>query len=160
MAVKRVIVLILTLSSSWVIQASGFEAVNQQAPAELRALLSNAKIDGTVASWCSGEFRAGERDSFAVALATPAGGRYMALEGNGRSTQLATFKGRADLSCYSRADAAKLDQSIRQSDTIHGQVTPRWNTTVVCGFIDETTAECWQYSPNARTFVKIGGWTT
>jgi hypothetical protein len=37
---------------------------------------------------------------------------------------------------------------------------PRFNTTVVCGFLEDTVAECWQYSPDDRAFVKVGGWTT
>ncbi|NOT25160.1 MAG: hypothetical protein HOP16_03560 [Acidobacteria bacterium] len=84
----------------------------------------------------------------------------MALDADGRVTALGSFTLVADLSCYSRAEAEKLGASIRQSDTIQGQITPRWATTVVCGFLDDTAAACWQYSPADGTFVKVGQWVT
>jgi hypothetical protein len=49
---------------------------------------------------------------------------------------------------------------MRRSDTIHGHLAPRWNTTIVCGFVDDTNAVCWQYSPADRALVKIGEWVT
>jgi hypothetical protein len=113
-----------------------------------------------IVTWCRAEFQSGQSGSFAVAVRADGAGRYVALDAGGRPTALSEFKGRADLSCYTRAEAEKLEQSIRQSETIHGQIAPRWNTTVVCGFTDETTAHCWQYSPADRTFVTVGGWTT
>ena len=132
-----------------------------ETPSELAALAAKAGLDGSVAAWCRAEFRSGHPGAFAVAL-TPAtgGGRYVVLDSDGRMTELGSFKRRADLTCYSRAEAEKLDVSIRQSDTIHGRITPRWETTVVCGFLDDTSARCWQYSPAERTFVKVGEWIT
>jgi hypothetical protein len=132
----------------------------QKTPAELVALVAKARLDGTVTAWCRAEFRSGRPGAFAVAVTRAPGGRYIALQEDGRATELASFSRKPDLSCYSRAEAEKLDRSIRQSETIHGQITPRWNTTVVCGFVDDTTAECWQYSPTDRLFVRVGRWTT
>jgi hypothetical protein len=129
-------------------------------PSELDAL-ARGRIDGDVAAWCRADFHAGQRGAFAVAVSNAAaGGRYVALEVDGRVSELAAYTGRPDLSCYTRADAETLDGSIRQSETIHGELKPQWNTTVVCGFTDDTTAQCWQYSPVDRTFVQVGGWTT
>ena len=71
-----------------------------------------------------------------------------------------SFSGGADLSCYTRAEALRLDRTIRQSETIHGRVVPRWNTAVACGFVENTTAVCWQFDPTQRAFVSVGGWTT
>jgi hypothetical protein len=65
-----------------------------------------------------------------------------------------------DLSCHTRDEARDLDATIQQSGTFHGRIEPRWNTTVICGFLDETTAVCWQYSPTDRRFVQVGLWTT
>jgi hypothetical protein len=113
-----------------------------------------------VTAWCRAEFQPGHPDAFALAVASVAGGRYVALDADGNVTELASFTRSADLSCYSRAEAEHLDVTIRQSDTIHGRITPRWNTTVVCGFIDDTSAECWQYSPGERAFVRVGQWIT
>jgi hypothetical protein len=73
---------------------------------------------------------------------------------------LGSFSGQSDLSCYTRARAEALDVSIRESETIRGHLTPRWDTTVVCGFVEETLAACWQYSPADRAFVKVGQWET
>lgn len=130
-----------------------------QLPQELTALAVKAKL-APIVSWCRAEFQTGQAGSFAVAVAAGEDRRYIALDADGRPTSLSEFKGRADLSCYTRAEAEKLERSIRQSETIHGQIAPRWNTTVICGFTDDTTAHCWQYSPVDRTFVTVGGWTT
>lgn len=127
--------------------------------AELKALVARAQLEGTVAAWCRADFQPGRRGGYAIAVETGAGGRYLALDDE-RTTALAVFTARPDLSCYTRGDAEQLNRSIGQSETIHGQITPRWNTTVVCGFTDDTTAECWQYSPVDQAFVKVGGWTT
>ena len=129
-------------------------------PVEVEALVASAKVDGTVTAWCRAEFQSGQRGGYAVAVETGAGGRYLALDDNGRTTTLSAFMGRPDLSCYTRADAQQLNRSIGQSETIHGQIAPRWNTTVVCAFTDDTTAQCWQYSPADHAFVNVGGWTT
>ena len=128
-------------------------------PQELAALAAKAKV-AAIVTWCPAEFQSGQQGSFAVAVGDHGAGRYLVLDADGRVTALSEFTGRADLSCYTRVDAEKLERSIRQSETIHGQIAPRWNTTVVCGFTDETTAHCWQYSPADRTFVTVGGWTT
>lgn len=128
-------------------------------PEELAALAAKAKF-APIITWCRAEFQPGRQGSFALAVGDHGAGRYLALDADGRATALSEFTGRADLSCYTRADAEKLERSIRQSETIHGQIAPRWNTTVVCAFTDNTTAHCWQYSPVDRSFVTVGGWTT
>jgi hypothetical protein len=136
-------------------------AVRQETPPELMALAAKAKLDGQVAAWCRAEFRSGKRGAFAVAVSSgKKGGRYVALDSDGRATELGPYESAPDLSCYSRAKAEKLDESIKDSDTIHGEIRPRWKTTVVCGFSDDTTATCWQYSPTKRVFVTVGKWIT
>jgi hypothetical protein len=136
-------------------------AAAQEMPSKLAALVARARLNGPVTTWCRAEFRSGHPDAFAVAVTSAdGGGRYVALDSDGSVTELGTFKRSADLSCYSRARAEKLDVTIRQSDTIHGHITPRWNTTVVCGFCEDTAATCWQYSPADRAFVQIGQWVT
>ena len=84
----------------------------------------------------------------------------MVFESDGTIEALAPFGRGGDLSCYTRVEANRLAEAIRRSDTIHGQLSPRWNTTIVCGFVDDTNAVCWQYSPADRAFVKIGEWVT
>ena len=130
-------------------------------PSDLTELIAKARVDGQLVSWCRGEFRPGRRRAYAAAVTSAAaGGRYLVLDADGTVLVLSPFKGGADLSCYTPAEARKLNESIRASDTIGGRVAPAFSTTVVCGFVDDTNAECWQYSPAARAFVKIGGWQT
>lgn len=133
----------------------------QPVPAELSTLAATARLDGPVAAWCRGAFRSGHPRAFAVAISSTAdSGRYVVLELDATVTELASFTDGADLSCYTRAEARKLNDSIGRSETIHGQITPRWSTAVVCAFVDATTSVCWQYSPTDRVFVKVGGWVT
>ena len=133
----------------------------QPTPSELSALTAKARLDAPVAAWCRGEFRSGHPGAFAVAMTAEAGGgRYLVLETDATVVELAKFTRSADLSCYSRAEAEKLNDTIARSRTIQGQITPRWNTTVICTFVDDTTSVCWQYSPADNGFVKVGGWVT
>ena len=74
--------------------------------------------------------------------------------------ELVTFTGKPDLACYTPSAARTLNLSIKKSDTIQGQIVPRWRTLVICGFVEPTEAVCWQYSPTAKAFVKVGGWVT
>jgi hypothetical protein len=135
-------------------------AGSEDVPQELAALATKARLGGTITAWCRAEFQSGESGSFALAVTRNGRKRYVALDSHARVTELSPFKGSADLSCYSRAEAEKLDAAIRQSETIQGDITPQWNTTVVCGFTDDTAAACWQYSPDDRAFVRIGQWVT
>lgn len=82
------------------------------------------------------------------------------LQADATAIELALFTREPDLSCYSRADAEKLNATIAQSQTISGAVAPRWDTAVICAFVEDTTAVCWQYSPADKAFVKVGGWIT
>jgi hypothetical protein len=132
----------------------------QPVPPELSALISKAQMHGSVAGWCRGDFRPGGRRGYAVALSLDKGGRYVVIDADGKVTELATFSSGAELSCYTPAEARRLNRTIARSETISGGITPRWNTTVVCGFVENTSAACWQYSPATREFVRIGDWTT
>ena len=136
-------------------------AVAQPAPPELSALAAKARLDRPVAAWCRGEFRSGYPGAFAfhVTTATPRA-RNQVLETDAMVVDLASNTGSADLSCYSRAEAEKLNVTIGRSLTIHGQITPRWNAAVVCAFVDNTTSVCWQYSPTEGVFVRVGEWVT
>jgi hypothetical protein len=140
--------------------AAGLLARGQPPPSDLAALAARAHVERSIVAWCRGEFRPGGPGGFAAAIASESGSKYVVLEADGIIEQLGAFAGTADLSCYTRSAARQLDGAIRRSDTIHGHVAPRWNTTVVCGFTDDTTAVCWQYSPADRRFVTIGGWVT
>lgn len=140
--------------------AAASVAAAQDLPSALAALAAKARLERPVTAWCGAEFRPGHPGAFAVAVTAPDGGRYLAIDADGRVTELGAFKRSADLACYSRAQAEELDATIKQSETVEGHVTPRWKTTVVCGFVDDTAATCWQYSPRDRKFVPVGGWVT
>lgn len=136
-------------------------ASQDEAPRALTALAAKAGLSGPLAAWCEGEFRPGRRGAFAVAVqTTPAAGRYLVIEKDGTVNELSAFRGRADLSCYTAAEARRLNASIAASETIHGGVKPVGRTTVICGFVDETNAVCWQYSPSGGSFRKVGEWVT
>jgi hypothetical protein len=132
----------------------------QPPPPDLAASIAKARLDGSVASWCRGNLRPGAGRAYAVALALEKGGRYIVIDGDAKVVTLATFSGGADLSCYTPSEARRLNRTIAASETIAGRIAPRGNTTVVCGFVGDTEAVCWQYSPARREFVTIGGWTT
>ena len=136
-------------------------AAAQPVPSELSALAAKARLDRPVTAWCRGVFRSDQSRAYAVAIASAAGGgRYVVLASDATVTELASFTRSADLACYTRAEAQKLNVTIGRSETIHGQITPRWSTAVICAFVDDTTSVCWQYSPADGGFVKVGGWVT
>lgn len=134
-----------------------------QAPGapDLTVRLSRAGVAATPLASCRGEFRIGHSDEYAVAL--PAGaseGRYAIVQDDGVVAELSAFTGKPDLSCYTLREADRLNETIARSSTINGRVTAEWDGMVVCGFIEPTIAICWQFAPEERKFVRIGGWTT
>ena len=122
-------------------------------PADVMALMTKASIPGRLYSFCA------VTGGFAIATVGAERG-YLVVHGDGRAETLAAYTGRPDLTCYTRREAEKLDVTIRSSETIEGSVTPRWDSTVICGFVRDTEAVCWQYSPQEKKFVRIGGWVT
>ena len=136
-------------------------AAQRQAPADLAARLDKARVEGTLVSWCQGQFEARRPRAYAVAVTTPpGGGRYIVVDNEGTAVELARFNGAPDLACYTPADARKLNEAIRSSETISGRIAPLFATTIVCAFVEETEAVCWQYSPRSRAFVTVGQWQT
>ena len=130
-------------------------------PAELDALLVRARVEGQVKAWCAGKFVSGRTGAYAVAAPSPGGGgRYLVLGVNEAPVVLAPYSGSADLACYSAGEAKGLNRSIAGSRSIQGRISPRWNTSVVCGFVENTNAVCWQYSPTSKAFVTVGEWVT
>ena len=130
-------------------------------PPALAELTTKARLNGTIVSHCAAEFAPGQQGGYAVAAVSPDGvGRYVALHPDGVMQEIVPFSDRGEVSCHTRADAVKLAVTILQSKAIHGSIEPRFDTTVICGFVDDTTATCWQYSPAARDFVKVGQWST
>ena len=130
-------------------------------PADLAELTTKARLTGTIVSYCAAEFETGRAGAYAVAAISPDGnGRYVALHPDGVMQEIIPFSGAGEVSCHTRAEALKLHATIQKSETIHGSIEPRFDTTVVCTFVDDTTARCWQYSPAVRDFVKVGQWMT
>lgn len=147
-----------TLGVSVVIASPGIRA-QLQSP-EMRALADKAGFGPAVVRWCPVDTQVGRR-LYAVAVKSPAGGgRYLVLDPDGTVTPLLAYSGDVDLSCYPRERAEELSTAIKTSDTIDGQLQPRWNGTVVCAFIENTQAVCWQFDPAARRFVEVGRWRT
>ena len=112
-------------------------------------------------AWCRGEFQPGQRAGFAVAVSAEGDrGGYVVLQADGPVAELARFARKPDLSCYSRARAVELNASLGRTDTVQGRITPQWRTTVICGFVEDACAVCWQYPSAARAFVEVGGWVS
>jgi hypothetical protein len=141
--------------------ATALSAAQAAPPADLSAMAAKARVDGRLVTWCRGQFRAGRRNAYAAAVSSAAGGgRYVVLDEDAAVVELAPYKNTAELGCYTPAEARKLDAAIRESEAISGRIVPAFATTVVCAFVEETSAVCWQYSPKTRAFVKVGEWQT
>jgi hypothetical protein len=132
------------------------------APPELLALVVKAKLRDPIISWCKGAFVPGKPAGYAIAVSSnKAGGRYLTVDSHGEVTELATFTDLADLQCLTATEARELAKTIAENETTHGGITPRYKSAVVCASLDRSpTTFCWQYSPKAKAFVKIGNWTT
>jgi hypothetical protein len=140
--------------------AASAAAAPKNMPQALAALLGRARLDGPITAWCAAQYRPHTADALALAITAPDGGRYVAVDADGNVSPLAAFAGPPDLACYTRTAAEDLHRSIKKSNTIEGEIVPRFDSTVVCGFIDATSARCWQFAPQTRTFVVVGGWVT
>ena len=149
----------VSIACSITLAAAAFASA-QSVPRELAGLAAKARLPSPVMSWCRGDLEPAGSAPFAVAIGSPGGRRYLVLQRNGATVELATYDGTPSLACYTPAQARKLSATLSRSATIEGQIRPRWSTTVVCGFVDNTTAVCWQYSLVERKFVRVGGWTT
>ena len=133
----------------------------QTVPSDLSQLAAKSALQSPVVGWCSGANGVGGGGAYAIAIGSAGGlGRYLVLKLDGSVVELANFRSGAHLSCYTPAEAKKVSITISRSETIEGRITPRWSTTVVCGFVDGATSVCWQYSPVDSKFVRVGGWTT
>lgn len=137
-------------------------AMAQLRPAELVARVASAGLTGPILRFCPATFRPG-RSGFAIAMPSSESGkgRYFALDGDAPPVVLGGYVGEVDLACYDRQQADQLNTAIRESGgAMHGQVAPRWDTTIVCGFAESTLAVCWQLDPEVQRFVEVGRWTT
>lgn len=125
----------------------------------LQGALANAEFEGTPLAWCAGKLLLGDAEAFAVAArSADADGGYFVIASTGETRDLATFTGSPELACYTMSEAVSLHETISSSEAIDGSIEPIWSTDVVCGFVDDVEAICWQYSPAERGFVRVGGW--
>lgn len=141
--------------------AATLSAAQGAPPPDLSAMAAKARVNGRLVTWCRGQFRSGRSNAYAAAVTSPGGGgRYLVLDRDALMMELAPYKDAPDLSCYTPAEARTLNETVRSSETISGGIAPAFPTTVVCAFVEDTRATCWQYSPASRTFVKVGEWQT
>jgi hypothetical protein len=130
-------------------------------PPELIALAAKAKVSEPIAAWCKGAIFAGKPLAYAVGIKESNNrGRYLAIDANAQVTTLATFSGEASVDCHTPAEARDLGKSISEHEAIHGGIKPQYRTAVICAFVEDAEAICWQYSPKANAFVKVGRWMT
>jgi hypothetical protein len=125
------------------------------------SLAAAARIDEAILHWCRVQFGAARERAYAVVLRSPGGGgRYAVLGSRGQAFELGPFAGLADLSCYTPAEARRLDRALQTSETLRGRIEPVGRSTVICGFVEQTSAACWQYSASRHSFVRVGVWLT
>ena len=158
---KRYLAFLITLSAVFFTEAV-FAAEPGPIPPELAALEAKAKLQDPIVSWCKGAFVPGKPSGFAVAVSrNKTEGRYLIIDSLGQVSEIAAFTGGADLNCYTAAEAKDLAKTIAENETTHGGIVPRYKSAVICVAQDRSpTTLCWQYSPKAKAFVKIGSWTT
>ena len=83
-------------------------AAQRQPPDDLARRLEKAHVEGTLVSWCQGQFEAGRQRSYAAALKGPGGGgRYVVVDNAAMVVELARFKGEPDLACRQMADIGR-----------------------------------------------------
>jgi len=146
--------------SPLVLFLAGSAFAQLQSP-EMRALADKAGFGPAVVRWCPVDPQAGRPRMYAVAVKSPdGGGRYLVLAPDGSVTPLLPYSGDVDLSCYPRERADELSAAIETSDTIEGQLAARWDSTVICAFVESTQAVCWQFDPAVTRFVEVGRWRT
>jgi hypothetical protein len=143
------------------VMAAGSCAAAAVLPPELAPLMAKAGIEDTPSVWCLGHFQARTPNTFAAAVPSPnGGGRYLVFGLTEAAMELASFSGGPDLACYSPERGQETEREHRRLRDHSRWISPTFKTTVVCAFVDDTSAVCWQYSPATRAFVKVGGWVT
>ncbi len=135
----------------WTLAAS----VTLASGAELAQLASTKMPGAEIVAHCQiseGIFAVATRDS-------SRGGSYYILSASTSPAELGSFDGEPELQCVSIKSAKELDHAIRTSETIHGQISPSFEGTVVCGFVSATEARCWQLNKD-QIGQQVGGWIT
>ena len=130
-------------------------------PAHLESSLAIAYPGKSVVTWCQVPTAAGLPSGVAAAVeSAPMAGHYVAIQPDGKLFQLAPYSGKPEVSCHTPASARALSRLVGGTPTVAGAVAPKGKGMVVCGFIEPTVAQCWQYSVSRRMYFSIGGWAT
>lgn len=149
----------VALSASLAISKGACEP--RQTDVRLVNLLMKIGLRDKAGAWCGGELQPGRTDVYAIDVHEEHGeGKYLVVADGMQPVLLAAFSGQAALGCLSPTQAREQDEVVRNTEGIGGSLTPIGNTTVVCGFVDESSVRCWQFSPDTHTFVEVGGWVT
>ncbi|MDA0266647.1 MAG: hypothetical protein O2890_07445 [Cyanobacteria bacterium] len=131
-------------------------------PHDLAALVRKAKIEHGITDWCRGDFGLSHVSAYAISTTHTSAdrGQYFILGIDSAPIVLAAFTHGSQLRCDTPAAASARGAAIAASPIIHGYIAPRWDTTVICGWVTATRALCWQYSPSDRQFIIVGEWIT
>lgn len=127
----------------------------------LQAMLDEQGAGLTLGDYCVGDLTGTGGTEFAFAATVPNEdtGAYFAFAA-GAVLRLADFTGTPELQCLDSSQAGQRDRAIRDSEGITGSVPETYSAHIVCGFIDNTEANCWAYDNSAKSFVKVGWWMT
>lgn len=130
-------------------------------PPHIAEVAAGAFPDGAAVAWCEGRTSENLDDHlYAVAVAHGQNGGTYLIHHAGKSTSIGDFSSSPEVQCMPVAQARKLNETIKQSEGIHGGMELSGPGAVVCVFVEPTQAECWQYSPSKRSFFRAGGWET
>ncbi len=142
--------------------AAAMCAISHAAPPEhISKIAANASPGGVAIAWCEGKVAGNHENAWsAVAVAHKANAGIYVLDHASKSIQLGRFSGKPEVQCMSIAQARKLNESIGQSEGIHGGMELSGNGPVACVFVEPTRVACWQYSARKSSFIRAGGWST
>ena len=87
-------------------------------------------------------------------------GTYFVYTAGGKIIRLSDFKGGLDLQCLTPARAEQLNNSIQENEIVHGHIRTDLKKDIICGFIDNTTSQCWAYDEEKNDFFEVGAWAT
>jgi hypothetical protein len=112
--------------------------------------------------YCEGSFTKKGATEYAIGATRSEtdGGAYFAYTADGQIIKLSDFRGGLDLQCLTPTRAKALNKSIEENDIVHGRIRADLKKDIICGFINNTTSQCWAYDEETKDFFEVGSWTT
>lgn len=120
-------------------------------------------------AYCEGSFKNEGGSEYLLGIVDPISGEgeYVVLFED-VSTRIAKFslaptwqESLPDVKCFSYMGAKRLDSTIKNSESISGQINPLNHFDVACvaPYHSHNAYTCYSYSIKNRSFLGVGGWT-